>query len=101
MPHTEAVLKFSWDWGRVGEIEGLFVAPVEWVEKSIGCEANFGEAMGKHSDVRGVLSKEDFTLITSDPKVVEIFKEYNLSSGYNPLDYVFDEDGYEVEWSSM
>ena len=71
------------------------------MEKSIGCEASFGEAMGKHSDVRGILSKEDFTLITSDPKVVEIFKEYNISSGYNPLAYVLDEDGYGVEWDSM
>lgn len=80
----EYLWSFYWDYGRQGEVEGIFKATEEEVENAIGKEVFFGEILGKHSEVYGELEREDFTLESSDPIVVMNAVE----SGYNPLEYL-------------
>lgn len=84
----ECLWKFFWGCGRHGEVEGIFKATREEVEKAIGKEVYFGEILGKHSDVYGTLEDSECELISDDP----IYVMNAVESGYNPLDYIDDED---------
>jgi len=87
--------KFHWDCGRMGEVEGLFIAdPIE-VHAAIGKEVYLGEVLGKHSDVYGTLDEEDLTVLSEDQEFVakleEVLGTKNIS-GYNPLLYIEEEE---------
>jgi hypothetical protein len=87
----KALYDFHWDCGRMGDVEGLFVADKETVQKYIGKDVYFGEILGKHSEVYGILGQEDLTIVSEDQDkiewLVEIMKGSTIS-GRNPLDYV-------------
>lgn len=100
MENKKAVYKFFLDCGRMGFLDGVFVAIKSDVDKIIGKTIYFGEVLGKHSDIVYGITKDDIELVTDDPKVVMLFEEHDLSSGYNPLDYyeeMDDEDENEEE----
>lgn len=82
--------KFSWDCGRMGEVEGLFVATEKEIEKSIGKNVYFGEILGKHSEIYGTLDMEDLDKMDLDTESVEKVTKLlgETWSGYNPLDYI-------------
>lgn len=98
--------KFYWDWGRMGGLSGLFVADPKVVESCIGKTVQFGEILGKHSDVYGELEEDDLTVISDDQeKILWLmgvisegeFSTVSLSelqyfsiSGYNPLEAIDD-----------
>lgn len=92
---------FQWDCGRMGYVNGLFVATQAEVNLAIGRQVYFGEILGKHSEIYGTLEASDITLISDDQEKVEwllsLF-QYHTISGYNPLDYLpeieedFEED---------
>ena len=84
----EALYKMNFDCGRQGSLEGVFVADTEDVKYLIDnmiC-VNFGEALGKHSEIYGPICKDEIKQITTDEKVISIFEEYDLQSGYNPFE---------------
>ena len=86
----KAIYEFYWDCGRMGEISGMFIAEKSEVEKSIGKDVDFGEALGKHSQVDGTLGEEDLSIKTDDQEFIAKFEEImgeGTISGYNPLDY--------------
>jgi len=92
----QKLYKFQWDCGRMGSVEGLFVADEGEVAAAVGKEVYFGEILGKHSDVSGTLDAEDLTVATDDQdfivKLVGIIGTTTIS-GYNPLSYIDgDED---------
>ena len=76
--------RFYWDCGRQGSIEGVFKAHPDVIKEQIGNDCEFGEVLGKHSDIRGTLDKEDLEVLSIDP--IEVFN--TLEWGYNPLDYM-------------
>jgi hypothetical protein len=80
----ECLWKFCWNCGRQGKVEGIFKATKDDVKDAIGEEVNFGEILGKHSEVYGVIEEGEINLVSDDPIVVVNSKE----SGYNPLDYL-------------
>lgn len=89
--------KFSWDCSRMGEAEGLFIAPEVAVKALIGQEVYFGEILGKHSEVYGTIDKDDITLMSIDRVLIEKLHDvfgYTIS-GYNPLDYITEDEDYE------
>ena len=45
--------KFHWDCGRMGNLDGVFIAEPKEIEALIGKEIHFGEVLGKHSDIQG------------------------------------------------
>lgn len=81
----KGIYKFYWDYGRNGEVSGVFVAEDTEVEEIIGNEVYFGEILGKHSEVYGTVTSEDITLISDNPEFVKMFKEHIGTIGYNPI----------------
>ena len=90
----EKLYKFSWDVGRMGEVEGLFIADEEKVEEMIGSDVYFGEILGKHSEIFGTLDKEDLEIKSDDESFVSKLKSLlgTSISGYNPLEYIDNEE---------
>jgi len=84
------IYEFFWDCGRMGILEGLFIADSEDVKQIIGQEVYFGEVLGKHSGIFDTVTEDDLTVKTEDQdfieKFIEIFGEGTIS-GYNPFDY--------------
>jgi hypothetical protein len=91
----KGIYKFSYDSGA-GELHGLFVAEKSEVESAIGKELCFGEVLGKHSEVIFQLAEEDIEELSIEHDEVEMMlglvEKYNLQTGYNPLNYLPDED---------
>lgn len=94
MSNKNVLWKFNWDCGRSGEIEGLFIAPKSEVDSIIGKEIYFGEALGKHSEVYGELETGDLEQMeASDDLIKELEELFGTTvSGYNPLEYLPEDD---------
>lgn len=76
--------------GRMGSIEGLFIAKQSWLDASYNKEVRLGEVLGKHSDVWCTLDRENFTILSDDQELISKLRELfptNTLSGYNVLDY--------------
>lgn len=95
----KAVYKLHFDCGRMGELTGLFIAEKESVDKLIesGEEIYFGEVLGKHSEVCGPIEENDVTLISTEENVIKIIEEHGLENGFNPFDYIREEDNEDEE----
>lgn len=91
---------YKWysDWGRIGSVEGLFVATDGEIEKLNGRTIHFGEILGKHSEVSIEFETSDFVVKSDDQvfinKLVEVMETTSIS-GYDPLDYLYEDDDCE------
>jgi hypothetical protein len=86
------IYKFDWSCGRMGDLEGVFLADSAAIENAIGKQAYFGEVLGKHSEIYGPIRETDVRLISDSPSDVAVFSRLKLDSGFNPLDYIDDEE---------
>ena len=84
------LFRFHWDCGRQGDLHGLFVAYESDVQGALGRYVNFGEALGRGSDITGVLEQKDLVAITDDQTFIAWFEYYKCETGYNPLDFLSD-----------
>jgi hypothetical protein len=83
------IYDFFWDYRRMGIITGVFVAEDSDVESAIGKNVYFGEILGKHSEVYGVIKPGDIGLLTDNQEFIDLAEQYGLvPTGYNPLDYM-------------
>lgn len=74
---------------RHGDLEGVFVSTPDEVAKAIGSHVYFGEVMGKHSEVRGIIKEGEIKEISDDQSVVKVFEKHlGGCVGYNPLEYL-------------
>lgn len=92
----KVIYEFFADFGRMGELEGLFVADKIDVENAIGEDVYFGEALGKHSEVSLTLKDKHFTIKSEDSEFVDKFIEIlgcGTISGYNPIELLEDGEG--------
>lgn len=82
--------EFYMDFGRMGELDGLFVAYPSEIDDAIGKEVYFGEVLGKHSEVYGWLGAEHLNkLEVSETSIYDVGRHLgNTWSGWNPLHYV-------------
>jgi hypothetical protein len=98
----KAIYKFYQDHGRMGSLEGIFVASQKEVKRLIDSqkEVYFGEVLGKHSEIYGAITENEITMVSDDPAFVGLFDAHDLSSGYCPLDYIedVDEDGEDDDY---
>lgn len=85
----KAVFKLHFDCGRMGQLDGVFVAEKEQMDKLVksGIQVYFGEVLGKHSEIYDPISEKDYTLVSEDPNVVSVIEDNKLSTGYNPFNY--------------
>lgn len=84
------LFKFNWDCGRMGDVDSLFIATQKQVDALLGKDVHFGEILGKHSDVSGIIDKEDIINLNLDENTVEILRAAvgeDTLSGYNPVEY--------------
>ena len=86
---------FNFDCGRMGSLEGLFIANETDVQKVIGSELYFGEALGKHSEISGPLEDSNLKVVSEDQDFINKLRDLlgDTLSGYNPLEYVEDDEG--------
>lgn len=86
----KGIYEYFLDYGRSGELSGIFVADSEDVAKIIGKHIYFGEILGKHSEVTASITEGDIVLKTDDQSFIEQF-EYIMGEGFesgtNPLSY--------------
>lgn len=89
--NMKKLYKFEWDYGRQGSIDGLFISEEHEVKDIIGKYIDFGEALGKHSQVDGEIEEDDIVEIKVSQSVIDelvcVFKSGNIT-GYNPLEYI-------------
>jgi hypothetical protein len=82
----------------MGSLEGLFIEEDSDVEKVMGRRANFGDALGKHSDVSFNLECSDLKIVTDDEDFIGKVEKFIGShlSGYNPVNQILcdDEEDY-------
>lgn len=88
----KGIYRFKCDCGRMGELSGIFVADSADVEKLIGSHVYFGEVLGKNSEVEGEIEEDEIELVTDNESCVEMFEFFNLSTGYNPFDYLNEDE---------
>lgn len=89
----KAIYRLNFDAGRMGSLAGIFVSEKQTMEKLIasGKDVEFGEVLGKHSEISGPIEAGDIEFISDDPAVVEMFEKHNMATGYDPFDYITDE----------
>lgn len=92
---------FYWSCGRMGSLDGLFVAKESELEKLFGETIYFGEVLGKHSEIYGELEKKDITLVSEDHDkilwLLSVLSTDSTISGYNPFDYYDPSDSEDDE----
>ena len=84
---SEAVYTFHFGCYRMGTLYGLFIADKKEMEDLVASEKEiyFGEVLGKHSEIIGKITEDDYTLISDDPATVEFCKRNKLEIGFNPV----------------
>ena len=95
---SRVLVRFHWDCGRMGDVEGIFVTTKEELERSYGKSVYFGEILGKHSEVYGTLDRKDITVESEDEVFIDqlVLILGTHIGGYNPLSHInSDEDEEE------
>ena len=90
--------RFYEDCGRMGDIEGLFIATPKEVSKLDGVNLYLGEVLGKHSDIDIDIDEHTIELISDDQDFVTKLEEVcrtTCISGFNPVElYKEQEEDY-------
>jgi hypothetical protein len=99
---SKVLVEFNWDYGRVGEIKGLFITTEKELKESYGRRVDLGEALGNNSEVCGDLEEKDFKILSKEKDKIEWLENLMNSktiSGYNPLNCFkdFDEEYFDDE----
>lgn len=85
----KTLYKFYQNYGRMGDLEGIFIAEEAEVTKAIGRRVYFGEVLGKHSEIYSELKEHDIKALTTDAAAIEVIETYlNGGTGWNPMEYV-------------
>lgn len=82
-----AIYKLFVDCGRMGDLRGIFEATPLEIEELMGKRINFGEVLGKHSDISVTMDEDCIAFLTDDEDFIEKARLYNLiPTGINPFD---------------
>lgn len=87
------------DFGRMGSLEGMFLATEEEHEHFMGKEAYESDILGKHSEVHLQFNEETVEEVKlSETTIEEMFEVFGSHiSGINPIDYFEQWDEEEDE----
>ena len=72
--------KFELSCGRMGSLEGVFVATEEEVEEALGKNVYFGEVLGKHSEIFFDLDESMLSVITDDQDFIDKCERFGIDS---------------------
>jgi hypothetical protein len=94
------LVRFCQDYGRMGDVEGLFITTEDKMKQIMGTEVYFGEILGKHSSVSVTIDEEVIEIMSEKQDFInemldelggrDIFElvGYCTISGHNPFDYI-------------
>ena len=85
------LVEFNEDYGRMGELSGVFLTTKKALEEAKGQDVHLGEVLGKHSHIEALLSDDNLEIVCEDQKFLEQLKMLlgrNFQAGINPLDYI-------------
>lgn len=97
LPYKEKqyLVQYFEDFGRSGSLEGLFICSEDELEYLNGATVDFGEVLGKHSEVYSDETYENCKIITSNQDAIRdmevMFGTKNIS-GYNPINFLGEDD---------
>ncbi len=96
---------FNWDCGRMGNIDGLFIAEPEEVKAAVGKELYLGEVLGKHSEIFGTIEEGEIKEVDVAEGVVSALLASIGESvcGFNPIAYIkerAEEDAYYASYEN-
>lgn len=82
--------EFHWDCGRMGDLRGLIISTDAALKSITGKEVYFGEVLGKHSEISGVIEADEFTEKSDDQDLIAKLEGIfgATVSGYSPFDYI-------------
>lgn len=86
--------EFFADFGRMGEVEGMFIEHDHIVDSKIGETVYLGEVLGKHSDIELDLKRENFSVKSDSQDFVKEMVQvlgYDIS-GFNPIKILREDD---------
>jgi len=88
------LVRFFYDCGRMGDVEGLFVTNTDALHNIYGKEVYLGEILGKHSEVIVKCKESNFEVLSDDKDKIEWL--INITgdetiTGINPLPYYDDQ----------
>lgn len=90
----KGIYRFSEDFGRMGSLDGIFIAYESEVNEMLGHEVDLGECLGKHSDIQLVIDASNIEVITTDQDFIEKFESimgHGFETGTNPLGSFLDD----------
>lgn len=88
------LVKFSEDFGRHGELSGLFTCTQEEYDKVLGTNVYLGDCLGKHSSVEVELTKENLVIQDVDQAFIEQFdKLLPYGVGIDPIGTALEQLG--------
>ncbi len=88
----KGIYRLNVDCGRMGDVEGIFVADSEDVKGIMGKEIYFGEVLGKHSEIVAEMNLSTIILLTDAKEAVDVVEQYDLSAGFNPFDFLGEDE---------
>ncbi len=93
---ARTLYRFHVDCKRMGVLRGLWTAEPEEVAALVGKTVEFGEVLGKHSEIIVDIEESHIVAVTDDPAFVAKFDEYDCGSGFDPRSYI-EEEGEDEE----
>lgn len=82
------------EFGRLGELEGIFLCTEEELSRLKGVTVEFGEVLGKHSEISSEMTFNNSTVIdTTEEDIAALLRIFAgegsvTISGFNPLEYL-------------
>lgn len=85
----KGIYNYKWDCRRMGTVESTFIATEAEVQAIVGKQVNFGEILGKHSEIYGEIEESEITLVSQNPEAIKIVESLDiLPTGHNPFWYL-------------
>lgn len=80
--------RYQLDCGRMGELDGLFIATDQEVQDALGHRIYWGEVLGKHSEIYEDLRRDQLKVVSDDQDFIEKLAALlgTSVSGFNPID---------------
>jgi hypothetical protein len=70
------VYKYSENFGRMGQLDSVFVAEESDVARMMGKRVYLGEVLGKHSEVSATITGDTVKVVSDDQAIVEFFVDH-------------------------
>lgn len=78
----KVLVRWAQDYGRMGDLDALFVVTKQELEDMRGSTCYLGEALGKHSGVEADLDDTTLTVVTEDQDFIEKLQKYVASEHF-------------------